>query len=140
MRGCAGGSRADGSHVLSHEAWFVTDTVDAIYPPNNWLPQAIMDRLGEIIPNPRKSNSTPFIYQSPNPAASSRVNGSSRPVSHGRRPLLATRRIDSIGELEPFFSGVSLAAYESCYNDGNKIDEEAVERALTRDIFDGEQL
>lgn len=113
--------------------------MDAIYPPNNWLPQAIMDRLGEIIHNPRKSTATPVIYQSPNPVATARPNGSTRPLSNGRRPLLATRRIDSIGELEPFFSGVSLAAYESCYNDGSKVDEDAVERALTRDIFDGEQ-
>lgn len=119
---------------------FVTDTVDAIYPPDNWLPQAIMDRLGELIHNPYKSIDTPPIYQSPNPAASPAT--SARPGASklgGRRPLLATRRIDSIGELEPFFSGVSLAAYESVYNAGGKIDTACVERMLERDIFDGQQ-
>lgn len=98
-----------------------------------------MDRLGEIIHNPRKSSATPFIYQSPNPSALPQANGSTRPIANGRRPLLATRRIDSIGDLEPFFSGVSLSAYESVYNSGGKIDMDAVERALERDIFDGEQ-
>lgn len=28
---------------------FIVDTVDAAYPPENWTPQAVMDRLGEII-------------------------------------------------------------------------------------------
>lgn len=28
---------------------FITDTVDAAYPPESWTPQATMDRLGEII-------------------------------------------------------------------------------------------
>jgi hypothetical protein len=28
---------------------FITDTVDAAYPPESWSPQATMDRLGEIL-------------------------------------------------------------------------------------------
>ena len=27
---------------------FVTDTVDAIYRPNDWFPEAMMDQLAEI--------------------------------------------------------------------------------------------
>lgn len=53
--------------------------------------------------------------------------------------MLAIRKIDSIGELEPFFAGVSLAAYESIYDAGGRIDTDAVERTLERDIFDGNQ-
>ena len=28
---------------------FVTDTVDAIYHPDNWFPEAMMDQLAEIV-------------------------------------------------------------------------------------------
>lgn len=28
---------------------FIVDTVDAAYPPEGWTPQAVMDRLGEIV-------------------------------------------------------------------------------------------
>lgn len=34
---------------FSHQWMFITDTVDAAYPPESWTPQATMDRLGEII-------------------------------------------------------------------------------------------
>ena len=32
----------------SHQWVFVTDTVDAIYRPDGWSPEAIMDRLAEV--------------------------------------------------------------------------------------------
>lgn len=35
--------------LSSHQWMFITDTVDAAYPPEIWTPQATMDRLGEII-------------------------------------------------------------------------------------------
>ena len=28
---------------------FVTDTVDAVYRPESWIPEAVMDQLAEII-------------------------------------------------------------------------------------------
>ncbi|GAA5936298.1 Dop1p [Sporobolomyces koalae] len=124
-----------------HEWMFVTDTVDAIYPPDSWLPQAIMDRLGEILSDPQHASAT----QSPSAIfASSKLNvpGSTpgedalaRPSA--RRPLLAARRLTAISELEPFFSTVSLAAYESIYNAGNRVDWDAVETMLERDLFEG---
>jgi hypothetical protein len=33
----------------SHQWMFVTDTTDAVYPPESWSPYAIMDRLSEIL-------------------------------------------------------------------------------------------
>lgn len=27
---------------------FITDTVDAVYRPDNWFPEAILDRLAEV--------------------------------------------------------------------------------------------
>jgi hypothetical protein len=55
-----------------------------------------------------------------------------------RRPLLnSVRQIDSIRDLLPFFSHVSIASYESVYASGGNIDWEAVEKALMDDMFDG---
>lgn len=55
-----------------------------------------------------------------------------------RRPLLRSlRQIDSIRDLVPFFSHVSIASYESVYGSGGNIDWEAVEQGLMDDIFDG---
>jgi hypothetical protein len=28
---------------------FITDTVDAVYRPENWMPEALLDQLAEII-------------------------------------------------------------------------------------------
>ena len=55
-----------------------------------------------------------------------------------RRPMLGTlRQIDSIRDLIPFFSHVSISSYESVYACGGNIDWEAVERGLLDDMFDG---
>lgn len=32
-----------------HQWIFMTDTVDAIYRPNNWRPEAMLDQLAEIV-------------------------------------------------------------------------------------------
>lgn len=116
----------------------MTDTVDAIYPPESWLPQAIMDRLGEILADPLRVTATGAGHLEMATAAAA---ASTTPVierdCHVRRPLLTTRRIESISQLEGFFSSVSLAAYELIYQAGSKIDWSAVEASLESDIFDG---
>ncbi|GAA5913260.1 Dop1p [Sporobolomyces salmoneus] len=124
-----------------HEWMFVTDTVDAIYPPDAWLPQAIMDRLGEILSDPQHGSTSPTvpaIFATP-VSASSTATPTDLSLTRGsaRRPLLAARRLTSISELEPFFATVSLTAYESIYNSGNKVDWKAVESLLERDLFEG---
>jgi hypothetical protein len=32
----------------SHQCVFITDTVDAVYRPDDWFPEAMMDQLSEI--------------------------------------------------------------------------------------------
>lgn len=55
-----------------------------------------------------------------------------------RRPLLnLLRQIDSIRDLIPFFSNVSIASYESVYASGGNVDWEAVEQGIMDDMFDG---
>lgn len=114
---------------------FVTDTVDAIYPPDGWIPQAIMDRLGEILLNPHQALDASAIAIFQPPTISPEIASSFQ-----RKPLLAPGRIKAVSELVPFFGGVSLAAYETVYNSAARIDFEAVERGLEREIFEGPEL
>jgi hypothetical protein len=54
-----------------------------------------------------------------------------------RRPMLNhLRQIDSIRDLVPFFSSVSVATYESIYSSGGIIDWDEVERGLLSDMFE----
>ncbi|KAJ8084790.1 hypothetical protein PM082_003567 [Marasmius tenuissimus] len=114
-----------------HQWIFITDTVDAIYRPNEWIPEALMDQLAEVAGSlPRtKANAGP----SPGPNLS--TFGNQRPM---RRPLLGSiRQIDSIRELMPFFSSVSMSTYESVYASYANVDWDTVERGLLEDMFDG---
>lgn len=111
---------------------FVTDTVDAIYPPDAWLPQAIMDRLGEVLSDIQGNISSHMMP----------VNLSSQlyfdtNINLGRQPRLIVRRLTKISQLETFFSTISLASYEALYSAGTKVDWNVVEQSLERDIFDG---
>ncbi|KAG6817586.1 hypothetical protein H0H87_006963 [Tephrocybe sp. NHM501043] len=114
-----------------HQWIFVTDTVDAIYRPDNWFPEAMMDQFAEIagaLPVGDGTNGvttpnmiTTFVDQ--------------RPL---RRPMLnSIRQIESIRDLIPFFSNVSITSYESVYASGGNVDWEAVERGIVDDMFDG---
>jgi len=119
-----------------HQWIFITDTVDAVYRPDDCYPEAMMDQLSEIVGN----LPVPEDYK-----ASSSANGSIAPtfMPHAdarsmRRPMLTSlRQIDSIRDLAPFFSHVSISSYESMYASGGNIDWEVVERGLVEDMFDG---
>lgn len=55
-----------------------------------------------------------------------------------RRPLLnSIHQIDSVRDLIPFFSQVSMTSYESVYTSDGNVDWEAVEDGLFQDMFDG---
>jgi hypothetical protein len=42
----------EGTLTLYRHQWiFITDTVDAIYRPNDWFPEAILDQLAEVVGN-----------------------------------------------------------------------------------------
>ncbi|BGP07694.1 Protein dopey-1 [Rhodotorula toruloides] len=127
-----------------HEWMFVTDTVDAIYPPDSWVPQAIVDRLGEVIvlqPANGRSSATPAPKNSKiDDGCSGSVLSRSSATASLRRPLIQARQVRSLQELEPFFSTISLAAYEAVYHSaggGARVDWPAVEASLERDIFEG---
>lgn len=55
-----------------------------------------------------------------------------------RRPFLGSlRQIESMRDLVPFFSNISISSYESVYASGGNIDWEGVERNIMDDMFDG---
>ncbi|KAK0466281.1 Dopey, N-terminal-domain-containing protein [Desarmillaria tabescens] len=117
-----------------HQWIFITDTVDAIYRPNDWYPEAMFDQLAEIVgnlpSNPTSQNGSNVLDTG---GASS---FSSQRVM--RRPLLnGIHQIDSIRDLVPFFSSVSISSYESVYASGGIVDWEAIEKGLMNDMFDG---
>ena len=135
----------------SHQWMFITDTVDAVYPPESWSPQATMDRLGEIVSQKldlnRVGSVTPRISLSATTAGFSglamsdaAVGKTRKPEKRLSRPLLGGVRqskVTSLGQLEPFFSRASLSNYEAVYAMGG-VDWAAVERSLELDMFEGE--
>jgi len=140
-----------------HQWIFVTDTVDAIYRPDDWFPESLMDQLAEIIgdlPMQEKrlsdsksidvsTESYPTSYAShPEPEASS--PSADLPLSRNRRrPLLGSvRSINSIRELVPFFSSISIQSYEGIYASvgGSNVDWDAIESGLLSEIFEGQGL
>lgn len=61
--------------------------------------------------------------------------------SRVRRPMLnKVGHINSVRDLLPFFSHVSIASYESVYGSDGAIDWEAVESGILDDMFDGQYL
>ncbi|KAG6813245.1 hypothetical protein H0H92_012882 [Tricholoma furcatifolium] len=114
-----------------HQWIFITDTVDAIYRPDNWFPEAMMDQLAEIagaLPVGDGANGV----TTPNAVL---TFADDRPL---RRPMLnSLRQIESIRDLIPFFSNVSITSYESIYASSGNVDWEAVELGIMDDMFDG---
>ncbi|KAH9996513.1 Dopey, N-terminal-domain-containing protein [Russula vinacea] len=101
-----------------HQWIFITDTIDAVYRPDEIAPEAMLDQLSEIaggLPPPQVRSNPRML----------------------RRPMLTQlRQIDSIRDLVPFFSSVSVATYESIYSSGGNIDWDEVERGLLGDMFE----
>lgn len=105
-----------------HEWLFVTDTIEAVYRPNDWNPTALVDQVASELPS---SSSHGTI------------------VENRRRPWLAgdhVRELEKSGGdirselLRPFFSNLSIFVYEATY--GMKPpDMGACEDAVLRDLF-----
>lgn len=154
------------SHDACRHQWiFITDTVDAVFPPDGWTPQAVLDRLGEVVnerkrkaslvasaTTPRPSTpSTPrkrtvtLPNHTPSPSTGSIATVTAATTTTGgraggsRRPMLNEVRqgsIKSLDELERFFARISLSAYESVYA-SSIVDFEALESSIDADLFEG---
>jgi len=112
-----------------HQWIFVTDTVDAVYKPDNWFPEALMDQLADIV------SDMPAVELKQRP---SEFSLSEALTERGlRQPLLkSVRQIDSMRDLAPFFSHISITSYEAMYASEGVVDWNTVEQSLVDDIFD----
>ena len=121
---------------------FVTDTTDAAYPPEEYDPEAIMDRLAEITSEQRHSNDVNFAFEQSR-LGTDVVQTSSTPLlvesydgSSLRRPrLTSVRTLTSLHQLQPFFSRASIDTFEGVYSIAGT-DWEAVEDGLLAEMFD----
>ncbi|KAI0271467.1 Dopey, N-terminal-domain-containing protein [Gloeopeniophorella convolvens] len=117
-----------------HQWVFITDTIDAVYRPDETAPEAMLDHLAEVagrvpLPQERVQNPLTAVFNFPSATASN--------PRMLRRPMLNhLRQVDSVRDLVPFFSSVSVATYESNYSSGGNVDWEEVERGLLNDMFD----
>ncbi|KAL1970161.1 hypothetical protein VTN77DRAFT_6566 [Rasamsonia byssochlamydoides] len=105
---------------------FVTDTIDAIYPPGRWEPVALADEVSQSLGS--RDSTSP-------------IQGEQNDTQGVKRPWLFSDRIretakDEIVDrvLKPFFDRLSIYAFESTYSMGVP-DVEACRDDLLADLF-----
>lgn len=102
---------------------FVTDTTDAVYPPEDFAPEAIMDTLAAI------------LREHGHGVKGEMISLALEELTKLRRPrLLRVKTISSIRQLEPFFSRGSIDTFEGVYRESG-VDWVAVEDGLCGEIF-----
>jgi hypothetical protein len=115
-----------------HEWLFVTDTIDAVYRPSSYQPVALVDELSEELGNSAFGHGT--------------LPETTATVGPVRRPLLGPEGISDEVSMErkdelvakilrPFFSQLSIFAFESMYAMG-PLDWEGCVQGLLKDLFD----
>lgn len=121
-----------------HEWLFVTDTIDAVYRPTNMHSIALVDDIAEDLG---------LTAHTATPTNSMLAQTSS---SMSRKPLLGPgginddgiweRKEELVGKvLRPFFSQLSIFAFESTYS-MNVPDWEACRQSLLKDIFNEKSI
>ncbi|KAI9823607.1 MAG: hypothetical protein M1832_002388 [Thelocarpon impressellum] len=115
-----------------HEWLYITDTIDAVYRPPAWHPTALIDEVSAEL----GTLTSPQHQQGEQAALGQHNKGPSR-----RRPLLRAdgrdvARADLLERvLKPFFSQLSIHAFESTYSMETP-DRQACEDSLLADLFD----
>ncbi|WWC68766.1 uncharacterized protein I206_102700 [Kwoniella pini CBS 10737] len=115
-----------------HQWMFVTDTTDAVDPNDDHSPEAIMDCLSNILSEGSNITSgTIGNNQNGQPLVLSE-----QPDNAPRQPRLSDiKSLNSIYQLQPFFSSASIDTFEGVFG-GMGVDWEAVEDGLDKEIFD----
>ncbi|KAI9803891.1 MAG: hypothetical protein M1825_001771 [Sarcosagium campestre] len=135
---------------------FVTDTIDAVYRPTAWQPAALADeladRLGSTAAAASARSQHQQVHQSPSGAEAPNKNPSRRPLLCSPDAPLAAAAAAAIAAsaatsaelakdelvatvLRPFFSQLSIHAFESTYAMGAP-DCQACADGLLADLFD----
>ncbi|WVW80007.1 hypothetical protein I302_101980 [Kwoniella bestiolae CBS 10118] len=108
-----------------HQWMFITDTTDAIYPAEGCSPEALMDCLSNILADGQRGSDH----------SNDQILLSEQNESAPRKPSLSSvTTLNSIYQLQPFFSRASIDTFEGVFG-GMGVDWEAVEEGLSREIF-----
>lgn len=121
-----------------YEWLYVTDTIDSVYRPADWSPVALTDEVNEALGVSTLESSS---YAAPVSTATTQN------ALFTRRPFLSSTEIDGADMkamarddfvrslLQPFFSQLSMYAYEATYGMGLP-DLEVCRRGLLEDVLD----
>ncbi|KAH6709570.1 Dopey, N-terminal-domain-containing protein [Leptodontidium sp. MPI-SDFR-AT-0119] len=122
-----------------HEWLFITDTIDAVYRPSQFHPVALIDELSEELGSTALSSA-----MHTESAAVQAANGTSRRTLLGAGGISDEgtweRKDELVGKvLRPFFSQLSIFAFESTYS-MSVPDWEACRMGLLKDLFDEKSI
>ncbi|KAJ5603949.1 hypothetical protein N7537_006905 [Penicillium hordei] len=109
---------------------FVTDTIDAVYPPDRWEPIALADEVSQTF-GPRGASSPTVPTDSIEPQAR---GGLKRPwlISDWIRETAKDDIVERV--LRPFFARLSIYVFESTYGMGS-VDSTVCRDDLLADLF-----
>ncbi|KAL7276289.1 hypothetical protein RUND412_000703 [Rhizina undulata] len=112
-----------------HEWLFVTDTIEAVHPPHDWNPLALVDQVSTGFSSTATPSSKSAYELTHNSAT-------------GKRPWLVganVKEVERSGDIKellgPFFSNLSIWAYEGTYGMGQP-DIKACEEGVWCDLFE----
>jgi len=119
-----------------HEWLYITNTVDAVYRPDDWTPSALVEEVADTMDtesvDENKTLTTPASEQTSNGLISPFL----RSPNLDGADLKAMARDDFIKTtLQPFFAQLSMYAYENTYGMG-VANIEACRRDLLEDLLD----
>ncbi|KAJ1596438.1 hypothetical protein NDA11_000447 [Ustilago hordei] len=116
-----------------NEWLFITDTIDAVYPSDDFQPETLLDGLSATL----QKESSKHSHQHQQQQQQQQHGQASEPGKIGKRRLQLgrMRTIESVGELVPFLNSVSQNAFESNYGD-QEVDLDDVDACLLADMFD----
>ncbi|PLN81779.1 Dopey, N-terminal-domain-containing protein [Aspergillus taichungensis] len=108
---------------------FVTDTVDAVYPPEHWDSMALVDEVSQN------------LGTRPSPSPDTPAEATTEEDRNVKKPALAADWIRDVAKdeiiervLRPFFNQLSIRAYESTYSMGRPSLETCLDDLLA-DLF-----
>jgi hypothetical protein len=117
-----------------HEWLFVTDTIDAVYRPNNWEPVSLVDEISHSLGQKHLAPSTPHL------SSSAEVGPGRRRPWLGSSDSRTVAKDDIVGKiLRPFFDQLSIHVFEGTYSLGMP-DKEACRDDLLADLFQEETI